>query len=547
MKILAFEAHNFKRLHDVRIDPGGRAVVVLTGRNGAGKSSVLDAIWAAIGGAPASPEVPVRRGESEAFVRLDLGDLRVTRRWEAGGKTALYVDRTDGTKASSPQALLDRLVGLVAFDPYEFTRWPAKDQAKVLMRLAGLEGPFAGIDAAAKEAEEERARVNREIRKDEGALASYPPEGGFAGVPDDEVGAGELLASLKALFAEKEANDGVRAAAAADRERARKAAADLEAAGKEAQRLRDQLAKAEQKITDLGTKVSEAHEAAAESEAVAASLSDPDVDSLQARVKDADATNALVRKKRERAAVAARVAAARERSAALTGSIASCRAEKEARLSEARYPVAGLDVRGDVVLFGGVPLAQASSAQQVRLGLAVGAALNPGLRVAVVRDGSLLDEDSSAAVRAWAEETDFQVWVEKVGSAGSDAGVVIEDGGVLADRDGVPAAPAPSWKDRLLDAALGDGPAAPANPYDLLGGETPGETAHPARPRADEDPERVREALDGLKDPEGWARDRETPLFKPRKSQRGGPAPRAPDPGAAAAHEETKRDAEDVF
>ena len=49
MKILKLTAENFKKLSAVEITPDGN-VVVISGKNGAGKSSVLDAIEAALCG-----------------------------------------------------------------------------------------------------------------------------------------------------------------------------------------------------------------------------------------------------------------------------------------------------------------------------------------------------------------------------------------------------------------------------------------------------------------------------------------------------------------
>ena len=49
MKIIRLKAENVKRLHAVEITPEGE-VVVVAGKNGAGKSSVLDAITYALAG-----------------------------------------------------------------------------------------------------------------------------------------------------------------------------------------------------------------------------------------------------------------------------------------------------------------------------------------------------------------------------------------------------------------------------------------------------------------------------------------------------------------
>jgi len=77
--------------------------------------------------------------------------------------------------------------------------------------------------------------------------------------------------------------------------------------------------------------------------------------------------------------------------------------------------------------FNGIPIKQLSQAEKWRIGLAIGMALNPGLRVMSVKDGSLLDADSMTAVAKMAEEKDFQVWVEAVANE-AGVGFYIEEG-----------------------------------------------------------------------------------------------------------------------
>lgn len=49
LHILSLEAENVKRLRAVKIEPKGR-MVPIGGRNGQGKTSILDAIWWALAG-----------------------------------------------------------------------------------------------------------------------------------------------------------------------------------------------------------------------------------------------------------------------------------------------------------------------------------------------------------------------------------------------------------------------------------------------------------------------------------------------------------------
>src|SRR5688572_19792136 len=94
MRVVELRAENFKRLKAVRINPAA-GLQQISGANAQGKSSVLDAVFAALGGASAAPIKPIREGAEKAEVTLDLGDMLVRRRWTASGST-LQVESKEG-------------------------------------------------------------------------------------------------------------------------------------------------------------------------------------------------------------------------------------------------------------------------------------------------------------------------------------------------------------------------------------------------------------------------------------------------------------------
>jgi hypothetical protein len=90
-------------------------------------------------------------------------------------------------------------------------------------------------------------------------------------------------------------------------------------------------------------------------------------------------------------------------------------------------PVEGLGFDTDGVTFNGIPLAQVSAAERLRVSVAMAMSLNPTVRVIRITDGSLLDSDNMAIIADLADTNDFQVWIERVDETG-DVGIVIEDG-----------------------------------------------------------------------------------------------------------------------
>ena len=129
MRIIKLTAENIKKLKAIEITPKGD-VVRITGKNGAGKSSVLDAILYALGGQKAIPDKPIREGQRKARVTLDLGEYTVERRF--GKSSQVYVTAKDGSAIRSPQQLLESIAEKVSFDPASFERLHHGQQAALL-------------------------------------------------------------------------------------------------------------------------------------------------------------------------------------------------------------------------------------------------------------------------------------------------------------------------------------------------------------------------------------------------------------------------------
>lgn len=412
MHIISLAGDNFKRLRAVRIHAEGVKLMEVAGQNAQGKTSVLDLIWAVLGGKKASPEKPIRDGALRAEGTIDLGVIKVTRRWTTNENSSIVVESGDGVPMRSPQEVLNKLVGLLTFDPLAFAR-NVSEQAPTLRAIAGLD--FAQLDAKHQEAYDKRTVLNREIKQLDAQLTGTP----VVAAPDQETSIADLVAKMNAANQEKNANDKKRAGLA-----------DLKnrriAAQKGIDDLRERLAHLEEQQRQLTE-----HIEGAEFDVVG--LKDPNVAEISAQMQNLEASNVKVRQKLARRDLEAR---AREKVDAVRGlekTIDDVKEQKRAQLAAAKFPIDGLSVDGDIVTFNEQPFSQASQAEQIRVSLAIGAALNPKLRVLLVREGSLLDKNALAEVERWAAANDIQVWMERVGDQLATAtGVIIEDGEIKA-------------------------------------------------------------------------------------------------------------------
>jgi hypothetical protein len=426
-RILALEVENFKRITVVKITPDGN-VIEITGKNGHGKSSVLDSIEAALAGGKHLPGVPIRRGEKAARIRVEIGgeqvELVVERRFDEGG-SKLVVETATGARKAAPQDILNALLGHLTFDPLAFTRMKPQEQFTALRALVTLDVDFNELDELSRGDFEKRTAAGREARalraQAEGIVVAD-------GLPAEKIDTKPILDRLTSASQHN---------SAIERELLRRAelARSISGYREQAKENRDKAAELRRQAEDYDAAEVRCNDAAEGMAATMAGLSPPavpiDAAAVREELTNADAVNAKIDRRDRRAKL---ITDADAKDAEVTGYTEKIDARKEAKakaIREAKMPIDGLSFGDSHVTMNGLPFDQASQAEQIRVSVAIAMAANPKLRVLRIKEGSFLDEDGMKLIAEMAAEHDYQVWVERVDSSGK-TGIVLEDGHVKA-------------------------------------------------------------------------------------------------------------------
>jgi len=399
-KILDMQIKNFKAIKAARITPDGN-IIPISGKNGQGKSSVLDAITAALTGTDkrTTPK-PIRDGEEYAEIVLETDELIVTRRFTHGKPSSLVVESQDGAKYPKAQAKLNDLLGQLSLDPFAFTRLSDKEQRETLLDLIDLPFDPKQLDEQRKSLFEHRTDVGRQA-KAIGEVEVDPD------LPAEETSAAELIEQIQA------ANDNERKRADIEQHIAKIFA--------RREHIKEQIEALERELASTYKQ-----ETAALQELD--SMPDPvDVDSLQQQLENIEHTNYAIRANNEARARQAEREGLDQQYKDLTEAIAKLDAQKQQGLEQAELPVEGLSFDENGITYNGIPFKQANSAAQIEISVAMAMALSPKLRVIRIAEGSLLDDDSLQIIADMADKHDYQIWIETV-SNGDGAGIVIEDG-----------------------------------------------------------------------------------------------------------------------
>lgn len=434
-RITAASITDFKRIQTVELaPPADSSLILIGGKNAQGKTSILDAFTAALGGGRAVPSDPVRHGakEAEIVLEFDGGALIVTRIFNSRG-TSLEV-RNAGGIVKSPQAMLDTLVANRFLDPLAFLALPVKEQRATLMRLIEGADRIDDLNGKRERAFTRRTEIGRDLEKAKGELARL--EERKPGTPTDVTA---LTAELAQLADQQRAGDGLGHAAKQaqaalvtaeqNRDASAKRLAELEA---QVAREREALGHWEAQVAERFAAVNAASSKVAEAAAAWGKVA-PRRAEIERLIAAADAHNRQVfadeAHVKRRAEASEAVTKLDGDYAVVSNAIAEIDKRKAAILAAAKLPVEGLTVTDDGVELAGVPFAQASGAEKHRVAVALAIAASPNLDDIWVRDGALLDEDSLAAIAAQAAAAKKRLWVERVSNKDPGA-IIIEDGQV---------------------------------------------------------------------------------------------------------------------
>lgn len=403
LRILRLAAENFKalKLINMELDPEG-GLVMITGKNGAGKTCCMDIVSACLGGKKLCPEKPIREGEKFAEIEVETEDWIVTRRFTEGGSSSLKVVKPDQSIIPKGQSFLDAVVGKIAFDPLEFfskkdTPERRREQGKICLDIAGVD--VTEINATIASLREQRTAVGRTLKQAEAEVEAAET---FPDAPAEEISAGNLAKELQIASA---LNETIK--------QATENCATLEG---EKTRLRNRI----EEITGI---------VAAEQQYL---RDHPPIDdaALTEKVEAAEETNRQVRANEKCKELMEHRHEVETKHTELNNAIEEAELGKQMTLNGADMPVEGLSVTEDGVEFNDIPIAQIATSEQMKVGMAIAMKLNPKLKVILIRDGSLLDSDNIKVIEDMVKEQGFQCLIECVSDGEAGEGFTIEDGAV---------------------------------------------------------------------------------------------------------------------
>lgn len=400
----------------------------ITGGNGEGKTSILEAIKAVFEGGNDASLIRAGCDRAEQVIVLDDGH---TIRKRVGKGAGLSIEK-DGVKLKEPQKTLNGWRDMISVNPVEFLTAPAKKRVDVLLETMPMQADPERIRTIIGQADFEvkgdhaleqlkaayddvyatRTVTNRMVKEKESTInqlaATLPAPG--EGPQGSEA---ELEEELKKLDDAQEAEmqridtklGGMKAAHDAEVEAIRQQIADLQASlSAKVQAFAETSGRAQ---TQRGISTSRWRETR---QPIAVQLDV--IRENRAAASRADGTRATIKTLREE------VTKLERDSTAQTKALEEIVAYKAELLS--KLPIPGLEVKDGNLFQGGVPFERINKAQQARIAIEIAKLRAGDLRVVCVDDLEMLDAEHREELIRLAAENDLQFFVTRVNDQGGD-------------------------------------------------------------------------------------------------------------------------------
>lgn len=417
MRVLELQVENYVGVKAVLIKPE-KDVVRIEGKNRQGKSSVINAIWTAVGGKTEEPVKAIRRGLKDARIFVDLGEINVTRKFTGKG-SYLEVKNSDGLSFSKPQEVLDRLFSKVSMDPQEFISMKNKDRLDFLLELTGKREEIEKIEDNRKTVFENRTGVNREIKILKGKLEGVPDHGDIK-----EKSVSALLNQLN----EERRNDKI----FADMEdEINQEDQNIHDNAEHIVRIKDEIKALQEQIKQTGAEIADSRQHRDDMAKKFKYREESKADDIQAELETAEYHNAKFREMEKNKGLRKELSDKEKESAVFSDKLVKHETNLKSILQNSSK-FKDLSIVNDIIYVGETPFDDLSDSEKIRVSMQIGISQNPTLRVLRISHGGELDSDTMKIIESFAAKNNCQIWVQKVCDEPQE-GIFIKDGEVFND------------------------------------------------------------------------------------------------------------------
>lgn len=414
IKINSLELENVKRVKAVKLEPTKNGLTVVGGKNNQGKTSVLDAIAWALGGAKYKPSQAQREGSLvEPQLHIELSNGMVVERLGKNG--TLKVTDPSGQKGN--QSLLDGFISQFALDLPKFMEADKNTKAKILLQIIGVGDKLSAFDKQESELYNRRTEIGR-VADQKKKYADEMVQ--WDGVPEEIISAAELIQQQQEILARNGRNQELRNQV--NNLEAQKTLLEqrIEEAQKTLNAMHEQFAELMEKLSIANTNAKD--------------LQDESTAELEESIANIDSTNAKVRDNLNKQRAQEEADEYKRQYGDLTTQIEDIRKARMELLNGVEMPLKDLSVQDGELIYKGQKWDNMSGSDQLKVATAIVRKTNPQCGFVLLDKLEQMDIDTMNEFGKWLQDNNLQAIATRV-STGDECSIFIEDG-YSVDKEG---------------------------------------------------------------------------------------------------------------
>jgi len=386
MKIKKLLLENYKIIKFAQIEPTEN-IIFIVGKNAQGKSTIMKGFWEAIVGKSKETLQPIREGEDKAKIEVELDDFKIVREFTKQG-TKVSVFNKDGYQISSPQDFLNKLSDKKNIHIRNFTQLNDKDQRQLLLSILDIN--IDQFDNKRKEIYDRRHLIGLEKK----TLGEYDK---------DEI---EIATEYK--------------------DKTVISISDLSKKFNDEKQKRNNYTNAQNEILSLSQQIIELQKLMEAKKQILDTTEN--LEELEKQLNNQESENEKINYYKNVYQAIRQIELKDNEYNSLSTQITDIDTQKKNELHKCNLE--NLEIGDEYIKYKGQPLSQASSSEQILVNLNLFIKSNPKLRVFLIQNGNILDDDTIKKIDVIAKENDINVWIEYV-SEDKEKGFYLEDGEII--------------------------------------------------------------------------------------------------------------------
>lgn len=425
VKINHLEIENVKRVKAFSAEPSPNGLTVIGGKNGQGKTSILDSIVWTLGGDRYKPSKAKRDGSVlDPKLKIELSNGFIVER--SGKNSSLKVIDPKGNKAG--QTLLNSFIEEFALNIPKFMNSSGKEKANTLLTIIGVGEQLFELEKQETDIYNSRRMIGQiadQKKKFAKEMTIYQD------VPKEPVSAKELIDQQQDILAKNGEN-------ARKRDKVEQYKWEVNKHTQTVVELKKQLLEAEQKLSEAKSNLAIASKDIID-------LFDESTEELEKNIEQIDEINRKVRANLDKEKAEQDAQEYLDQYEEKTKQLEDVRQKKMSLLKSADLPLHELSVRDGEIIYKDQKWDNMSSAEQLMVATAIVRKLNPECGFVLIDKLEQMDIDTMNEFGKWLEEQGLQAIATRV-STGDECSIIIEDGCVKGQEQDVSMAEKPKWK-----------------------------------------------------------------------------------------------------